>query len=57
MFEGYDAFRFEAMDFLLESVHGLAVKVEAAVHEGVVLCLSVGAKLYVCPWQTCGQAT
>ena len=57
MFEGQDAFRFEAVGFLLESVYGLAVRVKAAVHVGVVLCLSVGAKLYVCPWQASGQAS
>ena len=50
MFEGQDAFRFEAVGFLLESVYGLAVKFETAVHVGVVLCLSVGSELYVSPW-------
>ena len=57
MFEGHDAFRFEAVGFLLEFVYDLAVEVEAAVHLGVLLCLSVGAKLYVCPWQACGKAS
>ena len=57
MFEGHDAFRFEAVGFLLEFVYDLAVKVKAAVHVGVELCLSVGAKLYVCPWQASGQAS
>ena len=57
MLEGHDAFRFEAVGFLLECVYDLAVKVEAAVHVGVVLCLSVGAKLYVSPWQASGQAS
>ena len=51
MLEGHDAFRFEAVGFLHESVYDLAV------HVGVVLCLSVGAKLYVRPWQACGQAS
>ena len=57
MFEGHDAFRFEAVGFLLEFVYGLAVKVEAAVHLGLVLCLFVGAKLYVSPWKASGQAS
>ena len=57
MLEGHDAFRFEAVDFLLESVYGLVVRVKAAVHEGVEMCLSVGAKLYASPWKASGKAS
>ena len=57
MFEGHDAFRFEVVGFLLESVYDNAVKVKAAVHEGIVLCLSVGAMPYISPRLASVQAS
>jgi hypothetical protein len=57
MFESHYSFRFEAVGFLLEFVFANAVKIKAAVHEGVGLCLSVGAKPYISPRLASGQAS
>jgi hypothetical protein len=57
MFEGHDAFRFEAVGFLLEFVYDHAVKVKAVVHERVCLCLSVGVKPNISPRLASGQAS
>jgi hypothetical protein len=43
--------------FLLETVYDIAVKVKAAVHEGVGLCLSVGAKPNISPRLASGEAS